>query len=330
MEKNEKQQLPTFTNVHYDLKTKPEMTTDSWYVRTNCLSKGHQIGFEWHQMVVRPVRGFSMSVTDFLGMDATSDIYLVHSTSGLGGKHNGPAKGACHVESKYGVFEGDEYGIKVDFSTEDCEVHAALTPRMILHNGCSGLLPLLNAFSYQFSFPDALMNGTLRIKDETYPMNNAVAWVDRQYTKSKMKNVPSPNWLWLGMNLDMETGVAMSLWDPANPNDSYKCFATIADRNGVHSMHPATVGYYEMWNSKLTKNLYPAEFRVTVPTADIALWCRTLQSAPEFYKGTAGIYSGGSQALIQVNGHYGKKMIDSVEIVEVLGDFSGKYRKASR
>ena len=78
-----KRTVPTFTNVHHDMQTKPEQTTDFWYLRTNFVADGHVIGFEWHQMVIRPLPMISMSVMDFLVMDATNDIYLSHEVSCL-------------------------------------------------------------------------------------------------------------------------------------------------------------------------------------------------------------------------------------------------------
>ena len=318
-----RQNLPTFTNIHSDIITKPEETTDSWYLRTNFISEGHIIGFEWHQMVVRPLLILSMSVMDFLVMDATDDIYLSHEVSGRATASNGPIKGKCCVNSKYGCFQGDEHKQKLDLVADDSEIHVEVYPKKAIHNGCTGLLPLAGLNSYQFSFPNADIKGTVTIKGKTYHIENAVAWFDRQWTKASIKDVDSPHWLWLGMNLNKENTVSMSAWDVVKDRNKWGCFATIVDENDVHALHPISITYKELWDSKLTKNKYPKKFHVSIPTADTEMDFSVLQKDPEFYKGFGKFAMGGSQALCKVTGHYQSEVIDSIEIVEVLGDFGG-------
>lgn len=76
--------------------------------------------------------------------------------------------------------------------------------------------------------------------------------------------------------------------------------------------------------SKLTENKYPKKFHVSIPTADTELDCWVMQKKPEFYKGFGKFAMGGSQALCKVTGHYRNENFDSIEIVEVLGDFANK------
>jgi predicted secreted hydrolase len=318
------QKYPTFTNVHSDMKTKPEKTTDSWYLRTNFIADGHTIGFEWHQMVVRPLSMFSMSVMDFLVMDATDDIYLSHDFSGKASASNGPAKGKCCVNSKYGSLQGDENKLRLDLKADDSEVHVEVYPRKVIHNGCTGLLPLAGLNSYQFSFPNADIIGTVVIRGKAYRVENAVAWFDRQWTKASIKDVEAPHWLWLGMNLNKEKTVSMSAWDVVKDRDKWGCFATIVDENDIHSLHPIDISYSELWDSKLTSNKYPKSFHVSIPTADTEINFTVLQKDPEFFKGFGKFAMGGSQALCKATGHYKDESVDSIEIVEVLGDFADK------
>ena len=90
----------------------------------------------------------------------------------------------------------------------------------------------------------------------------------------------------------------------------------------MHSLHPIKVTYNELWDSKLTKNKYPKSFHVSIPTADTEMDFAVLQSNPEFLKGFGKFEMGGSQALCEVEGHYKDEPINSIEIVEVLGDFA--------
>ena len=317
-----RQSAPTFTNVHRDMATKPDQTTDSWYLRTNFVADGHVIGFEWHQMVIRPLPMVSMSVMDFLVMDATDDVYLSHEVSGIASASNGPARGKCCVTSKYGTLQGDEHELTLDLDADDSEVHVTVRPRKTIHNGCTGLLPLSGLSSYQFSFPNADIDGFVSLGGKTYCIENALAWFDRQWTKASVKDVDAPHWLWLGMNLDRQKTVSMSAWDVVKDREKWGCFATIADENDVHSLHPIKVTYNELWDSKLTKNKYPKSFHVSIPTADTEMDFAVLQSNPEFLKGFGKFEMGGSQALCEVEGHYKDEPINSIEIVEVLGDFA--------
>lgn len=317
--------FPLFIDAEKDMHTKPKSTTDSWYIRFNFEHEGRQIGMEWHQMIIRAIPVMKLSFADFLVMDATNDIYHSHTACGMVSKDANATPGKCQCISKMGVFEGDATKMTLKLLADEDACNLTFRPTGDVHaNGGTGLLPILGAMSYQYSFPNAVVSGTLTLGGETIQVHDAIAWFDRQYTNATGKNI-NPNWLWLGCCLDPDNKISISLWDGVNfAEGTTTGMATIRDENGVHSEHVVDFAYHESWESSKTGNCYPRDFTVSIPTADFAVEMHTIQSEPEFQKAYGPIHMNGCQALCTMKGHYKDIQIDRVEIVEMLGDLCGE------
>ena len=318
--------IPLFVDYQADLATKMKAATDSWYVKFNFKSGDREIGMEWHQMVLRVAPFIKINVVDFLLMDATRNIFLEHTDAGIGSRKNGPAAGLCRVTSKFGALDGDINKLTLRLKAEDGEVDVIMKPtKQALYNGSVGLLPLLGATqSYQYAFPNMEIQGTVRLKDETFKVENATAWLDRQWTENTKAN-SIPSWLWLGMSINHERTSVISLWDVINAKTGERHgFATLLDQYGVQSNHLSNITYEQSWKSDRSGNSYPNSFKILIPTADIELSINAMMDRPEFVKGMGPVRIGGCQAPCVVKGHYGTTIIEQIEIVEMIGDVCGE------
>jgi hypothetical protein len=326
--------IPLFIDAQADLAAKGEAATDSWYVKFNFKAgdnpsgtlRDREIGLEWHQMVVRVDPFTNINVVDFLFMDATHNLWLEHTDGGLADKKNGPTPGLCHVTSKFGTLDGNIKQLTLRLTANDGAVDVTMKPtKQVLYNGSVGLLPLLgDNNSYQFAFPNMEIEGTVRLNDETFAIQNATAWLDRQWTAPLNINA-FPSWVWLGMSLNPEKTAVISLWDVIDTKTRKRYgFATLLDEQGVQSNHVAQVTYHQSWKSDRSGNNYPTAFTIVMPTADLELSLIAMVDRPESIKGMGAIQLQGCQSLCTVTGHYGSTQIDQTEIVAMVGDVCGE------
>lgn len=319
--------IPLFIDAQADLAAKEAAATDSWYVKFNFKAGDREIGMEWHQMVFKvPSFTNNINVVDFLLMDATRNLWFEHTHGGLASSENGPTPGLCRVTSKFGTLDGNSEQLTLRLTADNGAVDVVMRPtKQTLYNGSVGLLPLLGANnSYQFAFPNMEIEGTVRLKDETFEVQNTTAWLDRQWTAPLTVNA-FPSWVWLGMSLNPEKTAVISLWDviDAKTGERYG-FATILDQQGVQSNHVAQVTYHQSWKSDRSGNNYPTAFTIVVPTADLELSLAAMVDRPESIKGMGPIQLQGCQSPCTVTGHYGSTQIDQTEIVEMVGDVCGE------
>lgn len=320
--------IPLFIEPRRDLLAKTESAIDSWYVHCNFRVGERELGFEWHQMVLAPAPEMKITKTEFLLMDATQRIWLDHVSAEAVSADIGAATDRCRVTSSFGSLAGDRDRLTLNLRAPDGAVDVELKPKeQVLYNGTVGLLPLFGSQSFQFAFPNARVEGTIRLNDETLEVGRAAAWLDRQWSgrSSPGEMNPAdlakfPSWVWLGMTLNPEGTAAISLWDIIDNNGIRNAFATVLDANGIHSNHSATVAYDGVWQSERTGNSYPSKLSVSIPTADLALSLNALLERPEFSHGSEHSSIGGCQSPCAVAGHYGSNPIDRVAIVEMIGD----------
>ena len=320
--------IPLFIEPRRDLLAKTESPIDSWYVNCNFRVGERELGFEWHQMVFAPKPEMKITTTEFLLMDATRRIWLDHVSDEAVSANIGAATDRCRVTSSFGSLVGDRDRLTLNLHAPDGAVDIVLKPKeQVLYNGTVGLLPLFGSQSFQFAFPNAQVEGTIRLNDETLEVGRATAWLDRQWSGRLPQGelnpadfAKFPSWVWLGMTLNPEGTAAISLWDIVDTNGNRHAFATILDANGIQSNHSATVTYGGTWQSERTGNSYPSKLSISIPTADLALSLNALLDRPEFSHGSDRSSIAGCQSPCTVTGHYGSIPIDRVAIVEMIGD----------
>lgn len=322
--------IPLFVNYQEDLSAKPKATADSWYIICNFESEGKQIGFEWHQMFMGSGT-IQVNNTEFLLMEGTEKVWIDNAKTGPTSSFHGASDKELNVYSEFGSLHGDYQKMTLKLAVENGNVDVVLRPRKnnILYNGTTGLLALLGTNSYQFSFPNMDIEGTVTIKGKEYKVDHATAWFDRQWgfgsaegllAKSSDKSL-KPAWLWLGMTLNEDASGAISLWDTYS-GGKRNAFATILNRNGTQVNVNADITYDHIWTSSRTGNQYPASIHISIPTENLDITLTALLDEPEFAHN--GSMTQGCQSLCKVQGSYKGLPINRHVILEMIGDLCGE------
>ncbi|MBP2632995.1 MAG: hypothetical protein H6Q70_3623 [Firmicutes bacterium] len=322
--------VPLFVNYKEDLPAKTKATADSWYVICNFESDGKQVGFEWHQMFMGSGT-IQVNNTEFLLMEGTEKVWIDNAKTGPTSEIHGASDKELNVYSEFGSLRGDYRKMTLKLEVENGSVDVVLTPREnnVLYNGTTGLLNLLNTDSYQFSFPNMDVDGTVTIRGKEYKVNHATAWFDRQWgfgsaegllAKSSDKSL-KPAWMWLGMTLNDDACGAISLWDTYSGGKK-NAFATILNKNGTQINVTADITYDHIWTSSRTGNQYPANIHISIPAEKLDITLTALLDEPEFAHN--GGMTQGCQSLCAVTGSYKGCPINRHVILEMIGDLCGE------
>ena len=317
--------VPLFCDHKADLPAKQGTAFDSYYVICNFEHDGKQYGFEWHHQSM----GGQVVTSEFLMMDANREIWSNNAITEPISQTTGQRCDKLFVYSTYGTFEGDHKEMRLKISVDDGAVDVTLKPREnnILYNGATGLLKFSGSESYQYSYFNMDIAGTMTIKGSTVPITNTTALFDRQWSFVEGISVERGSglnkcaWLWLGMTLNDDSSGAVSLWDSYSSEGRY-CFATIYNQNGTMVNAPAEITYEDIWTSKHSGHRYPTAVKISVPLENLELHLTMLPDDPEFYRGDNSIC--GCQSLCKVEGNYKAKAIDRYVILEIIGDLCGK------
>lgn len=324
--------VPLFVDTKTDLTARPNAAIDSWYVNCAFEVDGKKLGFEWHQQVVDTEIGKVNNVEFFL-MDGTNEIQYPNAYSSIGDNVNYSLSDKLEISSKFGKLTGDTNNMNLKLSSSDGSVDVTMQVKDELYNGTTGLLNFMGN-SYEYAYPNLVVNGTVNIKGSEYKVKNATAWFDRQWSvkmaqtdSSVSKNrwwAPATyadfkaSWLWIGMSLTDSD--AISLWDCYT--DKRNCFATLLHEDGTQVNTEMNVKYDDIWTSKKTGGSYPGKFTIDIPTEDLHLTFTKLSNNSEFTHDTDGIY--GCQNLMAVEGKYKGKTINKTVVVELIGNLCGK------
>lgn len=322
--------VPLFVNTVDDLPAQDAARTniDSWYFNCAFESNGKKLGFEWHQQVVQTPGGAMHSV-EFLLMDASKRKIYENAYTSLENEKNYALADQMVVVSEFGILQGNKDSFEIKMNSESGSIDIVMTKQGELYNGTTGLLNFLTN-SYQFSFPNMLVNGKVVIKGESYEVKDAIGWFDRQWTKdSKPSKYFTPatfedfkvSWLWIGMTLGEESDVAISLWD-SYVEQRKNSFATVMRKDGTQVNVLIDVQYDEIWKSEVTGGEYPSKFSISIPNEDLTMSFVALIDKPEFTHETDGIY--GCQSLCSVVGNYKGKEFKKTVIVEMIGNLCGE------
>lgn len=328
--------IPLYVNPGKDLSAKRDVDLDSWYVNCNFECEGKQLGFEWHQMTINSgPMGMFVNV-EFLLMEATEKTWLDYAVTMPLSETCGASEKECYVYSPIGALRGDHKAFTLQLTTEHGKVDIVIRPgENALLNGATGLLRLLGTDSYQYSFPNAEVDGTITIKGKEYRVKNTTVWFDRQWgifanrrdqlvesTVKEGKQIESMvSWLWIGMTLNSEASEAISLWD-AYAFSKRNAFATILMKNGNLVNAVADITYDKIWKSSRSGYQYPGEIHIAIPTVDLDITVTSLLDEPEFVRGEGK--ASGCQSLCAVKGSYKGNPINRDVIVEMIGNLCGE------
>lgn len=140
----------------------------------------------------------------------------------------------------------------------------------VLYNCSTGLFPFFDELGKtgQFSLPYLEGKGTLRLGDRLIELSGR-AWLDRQWVNA-IPAFYSRNFKWKWMNLQLDNGYRISLWDVIVNRGEEHAWATILSPKGAHTvvdMVPLSEGESDFYAGK-TGQVYPTRYHIEFPSID--------------------------------------------------------------
>lgn len=322
--------VPLFIDDAEDLTAKKDVLFDSWYVKAEVETDGGHIGIQWHHQTQNVAPGQDIVVAEFAIMNGTTHEYLPFGAGGPVSEENGASAEELKVVSSLGIFTGNKNKMELHLASDTASLDVEMVScGELLTNGTTGLLHFIGSDSYEYSYPNMDMNGTLKIREKTYEIKNAKAWFDRQWATMRIDTesileIPGKkhlSWLWLGMPLTEDGSENISLWD-AYGAKGRNAFATIQWKDGTQDNVLCDIAYDGIWKSEKSGSHYPKTVSISIPKAKINLKLESVIDNPE----SASDLTSGCQDLCHVTGNYGSQKIDRYNVLEIVGDLCGEDR----
>lgn len=138
-------------------------------------------------------------------------------------------------------------------------------------NGVSKKGPGVGEASYYSSFPRLLGSGSLVIPGEPTRKVTASAWLDHEFTSSKLAR-GNQGWDWFALQLDSGEEVMVYQLRDAKGQPSDYSSGTWIEKDGT-TFHLArkdfSVSVLDTWKSPKTGVVYPSRWRISVPSREL-------------------------------------------------------------
>lgn len=276
-------------SLHYpqDHGAHPDYATEWWYFTGHLRSKERMFGFE--------LVFFRVGVSPELQSKsawAVESLYLAHFAitddkqarffhSERRSRGNFEQAGAAKDKLKVwlGPWRAEMRDEKIFL--EATEMDSSLTLELqsskplVLHgkNGLSQKGPNPGDASYYSSFTRLIGSGSLRFKGEQFPIEHASAWMDQEFSSSKLSR-ETLGWDWFAIQLDNNEELMLYQLRNADGSVSPYSSGTLINSAGEATAlrhDEFTIEVLERWRSNNTTIEYPAKWRIQIPNRSIDL-----------------------------------------------------------
>lgn len=258
-----------------DLTAKRSNAIDSWFIIAKVLANdGHEFFFMSHAMRVSSKIPFRPGIT--IAVNSITDASIGNYIS----KEYEYSKNQIHFS--YERFLVDMPDFRLSGSIEDMDLTANVPDGTIqvhlkhtgpvLYNRGSGRYEMLSLKTCQYALPKMETTGFLTFKGKKYEVEG-FSWFDRQWApKLPLSLIIKRNYKWIWMNLCMDNGDFISLWEIVDLKKGIEYSGgTVLQSDGVQrevAIEPMEQNVYEYWRSPVTGQRYPTFFVVKIPSMD--------------------------------------------------------------
>jgi predicted secreted hydrolase len=157
--------------------------------------------------------------------------------------------------------------------------------------------------SHYYSLPRLVSEGTVRVGKEEFPVKG-LSWFDHEWATNQLGK-DQAGWDWL--SLHFSGGGDMMLFQlrkKAGGRDSHSS-GTFIDAKGNSSEIAAndfTMEPLRYWTSPVTKGRYPVEWKITIPSRQLAITVRAAQDNQELSLKPMGYWEGAVRVEGTLNG----------------------------
>ena len=316
----------------------PEFRTEWWYYTGNLeTAAGRHVGFQltfFRTALAPPDRGASVggasawranqlylahfALTDTAGGRFYAASRLSREALGLSGARAQPFRVWLEDWSAESDVAG---GFPVRLRAADGDVAIDLVLKsgkpvtLQGDRGWSAKGPEPGNASYYYSFTRMPARGTVRVGGESLDVSG-LAWMDREWSTSALHR-DLAGWDWLALQLDDGRDVMVyQLRRRDGAPDPHSAGTLIATDGSTRALarEDATLEVLDRWTSPASRVRYPSRWRLTIPTADLAVEITPRLAAQELIVGTR--YWEGA---VRVQGTAGGRPVSGRGYVELVG-----------
>ncbi len=316
----------------------PEFRTEWWYYTGNLeTAAGRHVGFQltfFRTALAPPDRGASVG-----GASAwrASQLYLAHFalTDTAGGRFHAASRLSREALGLSGA-RAQPFRVWLEDWSAESDVASGFPVRLraaagdvaidlVLASGKPVTLqgdrgwsakgPEPGNASYYYSFTRMPARGTVRVGGESLDVSG-LAWMDREWSTSALHR-DLAGWDWLALQLDDGRDVMVyQLRRRDGAPDPHSAGTLIAADGSTRPLarEDATLEVLDHWTSAASRVRYPSRWRLTIPTADLALEITPRLAAQELIVGTR--YWEGA---VRVQGMAGGRPVSGRGYVELVG-----------
>ncbi|MDS0526697.1 carotenoid 1,2-hydratase [Clostridium sp. SHJSY1] len=321
-----------------------DIAIDSWFVIGHFESEGHTLNFLSHILLMNrpgtePIVNFNMSITDeTTGWHYSDDkAYPLNQVEIK--EFNDISSKKMSIKLPNGILVGNLDEMHWEAEMPHGKINVDMKSYgMPIYNAGSGRFPTCFDMPFnQYSIPNLQTTGSIVMDNKVYEISGR-SWFDRQWdlttedggiSKNNNQKIDSNelftgkwNWSWMDLNLD--NGDVLSLWDMNNitKNDNFT-WATVLHPDGSQSIvtvENLAESASDFWTSEESKQSYPTHWTVRIPVLDAELEVTSIIKEQEIVSTIPFLnkYEGPSS----VKGTYKGKNVTGYCYVELLGDWS--------
>jgi predicted secreted hydrolase len=316
----------------------PEFRTEWWYYTGNLeTAAGRHVGFQltfFRTALAPPDRGASVggasawranqlylahfALTDTAGGRFYAASRLSREALGLSGARAQPFRVWLEDWSAESDVAGG-FPVRLRAADGDVAIDLVLESGKPVtlqgDRGWSAKGPEPGNASYYYSFTRMPARGTVRVGGESLDVSG-LAWMDREWSTSALGR-DLAGWDWLALQLDDGRDVMVyQLRRRDGAPDPHSAGTLIATDGSTRALarEDATLEVLDRWTSPASRVRYPSRWRLTIPTADLAVEITPRLAAQELIVGTR--YWEGA---VRVQGTAGGRLVSGRGYVELVG-----------
>ena len=202
-------------------------------------------------------------------------------------------------------------------------IAADLTAQMpALYNCVQGTFPFLSGDveAFQYGIPSLRVEGTLILDGKSRAISGE-AWLDRQWGDGS-EDFVKRTFKWKWMNLNLDNGYKMSVWDVVVNGRDENAWATIVSPKGAHTVVdivPFSAGEGDQWTSPATRQVYPTSFAVEMPAVDAKFFVKVAGPLEQEIVSQVGEHK--YEAACKFTGHFMGRPVSGFNYLELVGSF---------
>lgn len=316
----------------------PEFRTEWWYYTGNLeTAAGRHVGFQltfFRTALAPPDRGASVggasawranqlylahfALTDTAGGRFYAASRLSREALGLSGARAQPFRVWLEDWSAESDVAGG-FPVRLRAADGDVAIDLVLESGKPVtlqgDRGWSAKGPEPGNASYYYSFTRMPARGTVRVGGESLDVSG-LAWMDREWSTSALHR-DLAGWDWLALQLDDGRDVMVyQLRRRDGAPDPHSAGTLVAADGSTRALarEDATLEVLDRWTSPASRVRYPSRWRLTIPTADLAVEITPRLAAQELIVGTR--YWEGA---VRVQGTAGGRPVSGRGYVELVG-----------